>query len=32
MSALLYGLVLGFIALVALVVIALLIPAKGGRP
>jgi hypothetical protein len=32
MTAFLYGLVLGFIALVALVVIALLIPTNGDRP
>jgi hypothetical protein len=32
MTAVLTGLALGFIALVALAVIALLIPAKGGRP
>jgi hypothetical protein len=32
MTALLTGLALGFVAVVALTVIALLIPTKGGRP
>lgn len=32
MNAFFAGLVLGPVALVALVVIALLVPAKGGRP
>jgi hypothetical protein len=32
MTAVLTGLALGFVGVVALVVIALLIPAKGGRP
>jgi hypothetical protein len=32
MTELFHGFALGFVALVALVVIALLIPTKGGRP
>lgn len=32
MTALFTALVLGFVAVVALAVIALLIPTKGGRP
>jgi hypothetical protein len=32
MSTVLHGLVLGFVAVVALAVIAVLIPTRGGRP